>query len=174
MELSVTFTFDMADASPDGIDLDREAIEAILDEAEHELAGKQNSLVYQAVEYAHDQLRSYGNSHDYHVQTVIDSFAGVDVDRTSTTLTVRYGWDHPAAEHFEFGTSDHTIEGDSVLSFVWEDPPQWVREEFDQGRSSGGQFKSGWRVFLPSVDVAGLPEARFARDSQHWLRRQLQ
>lgn len=173
MELSVSFTFDVADATPRGVTLDREATEAILDDAEHQLVGQQNNLVFQAVDYAHDQLESYGSTHEYHVQSIIDSFAGVDVDRTSTSLTITYGWEHPAARHFEFGTSDHTIDGDPVLSFVWSEPPQWVREEFDQARGAGGQYASGWRVFLPSVDVSGLPEARFARDSKHWLRRQL-
>jgi hypothetical protein len=73
---------------------------------------------------------------------------------------------------WEFGTSDHTVSGDP-LSFVWEDPPQWVREEFDQARGSGGRFRSGWRVFLPETDVSGLEESRAIRDSLNGFRRLL-
>ncbi len=174
MELSVSFTFDVRDATPDAVEFDREAAAELLDEVEHALVGQQNNLVFQAVEHAHEQLEAYGGEHEYRVESVIESFAGVTVDRNASSIKVTWGWSHPAAEFFEFGTSDHTIEGDPVLSFVWSEPPAWVREEFDQARGSGGQFASGWRVFLPEVEVSGLPEARFARSSQHWLRRQVQ
>ena len=49
-----------------------------------------------------------------------------------------------------------------------------AREEFDQARTSGGQFQSGWRVFLPDVDVSGLPESRAIRDALNALRRLLE
>jgi hypothetical protein len=45
---------------------------------------------------------------------------------------------------------------------VWEDPPQWVREEFEPEGD-------GWRVFLPETTPSGLPEARFIRDTLNWL-----
>ncbi len=77
---------------------------------------------------------------------------------------------------WEFGTSDHHVDGDPVLSFVWSGPdvPQWVRKEFDQARDPSGQFRSGWRVFLPDVDVSGLPESRAIRDAFNGLRRLLE
>jgi len=76
---------------------------------------------------------------------------------------------------WEWGTSDHTVSGSKVLSWVWSGPdvPQWVREEFDQARDESGQFRSGWRVFFDSVDVSGLPEARAIRDALNAFRRLL-
>jgi hypothetical protein len=73
---------------------------------------------------------------------------------------------------FETGTADHEIEATNadVLSFVWErrhDPPQWVRDEYEREGD-------GWRVFLPEVEVTGLPEGRFIRDSLNAFRRRLE
>ncbi|MFC4549382.1 MULTISPECIES: hypothetical protein [Halorussus] len=144
--------------------------EAVLDEAEHELIGKQGNLVHEAVQFTHDRLREYGREFDYRVDSIIDSFGGVEVDRSANRLTIRWGWTHEAMVYLEFGTSDHTIEGDPVLSFVWEErhnPPEWVREEFDQEGN-------GYRVFLPEVEVAGVKETRAARDALNWLRREVQ
>lgn len=138
--------------------------EALLDDIEHEFVGKQNNLVHQFVQKAHDRLREYGREFDYDVEPVIESLGQPEVDRGRGYITIRIGWDHPAAPYFQLGTSEHTIQGDPVLSFVWEDPPTWVRHEFDREGD-------GFRVFLPEVEVAGLPESRFVRDALNWLRR---
>jgi hypothetical protein len=91
------------------------------------------------------------------------------VTRTEDSIEATVGWSHEAFPYFEFGTSDHTIEGDPILSFVWEerhDPPEWVREEFD---AEG----DGYRVFLPEVEVAGVRETRAVRDGLNQIRRQI-
>jgi hypothetical protein len=98
---------------------------------------------------------------DYDTENI--AAAAPEIDRSGDEVVIRWRWEHPAAEFLEFGTSRHTINGNPVLSFVWEDPPQWVREEFEQARTSGGQFTSGWRVFFSSVTVEGVDELRFAR-----------
>jgi hypothetical protein len=147
--------------------------EAALDAAERELIGRQDNVVFGFIERVHGRLEAYGRAYDYNVQPIIDSLGEVEIDRSGDRIAIRIGWEHEAIRYFEFGTSDHTIEGNPILSFVWEDPPQWVREEFDQARGSGGRFESGWRVFLPEVEVSGIPEARAIRDTLNWLRREL-
>jgi hypothetical protein len=142
--------------------------EALLADAEQQLT----TLVEEFVELVHTRLRSYGQRHGYDVASTIDSATEPQVSRDGDRLIIRVGWESEQMARWEFGTSDHTVRGDP-LSFVWEDPPQWVREEFDQARSSGGQFRSGWRVFLPEVDVSGLEESRAIRDSLNGLRRLL-
>ncbi|MFC7175262.1 hypothetical protein ACFQL0_21380 [Haloplanus litoreus] len=98
------------------------------------------------------------------------------VERRRDRLVVAIGWESEQMARWEFGTSDHHVDGDPVLSFVWSGPdvPQWVRKEFDQARDPSGQFRSGWRVFLPDVDVSGLPESRAIRDAFNGLRRLLE
>jgi hypothetical protein len=148
--------------------------EAVLDEAESELVGRQANLVFEFVELVHARLRSYGRRHDYDVESTIDSLGTPQVERRDGRLTVTIGWQSPQMARWEFGTSDHTVDGNPVLSFVWADPPQWVREEFDQARDDSGQFRSGWRVFFAEVEVSGLPESRAIRDAINGLRRVLE
>lgn len=151
MELSRTFEAD--------------ARTAVLDAAETRLVGERNNLIFQAVQRVHDRLRAYGREFDYDVEPVIDSFGGVEVDRSPGQLRIRFGWEHPAIKYFEFGTSEHTIQGDPVLSFVWaaDEAPEWVAREFE---AEG----DGYRVFLPEVEVAGIKESRAVRDAVNWLR----
>jgi hypothetical protein len=154
--------------------------EATLDAVQSEVAGQQANLVFQFVELVHARLRAYATRHNYDVESTIDSLAVPEVDRTDNSLSVTVGWESEQMARWEFGTSEHTIDGDPVLSFVWaetdtpaDDPPQWVREEFDQARDAEGQFRSGWRVFLPEVTVAGIPESRAIRDAINGLRQVL-
>lgn len=123
-----------------------------LDELEREFVGEANNLVFQAIQTSHDRLRES----DYDVDSVIASLEGPTVDRGPGSITVSWRWSHPAASFFEYGTSEHTINGDPVLSFVWEDPPDAVREQFDREAD-------GWRVFFNAVEVGGIDQTRFAR-----------
>lgn len=147
--------------------------EALLDEVERELTGRQANLVFQFVELVHSNLRSYGNRLGYDVESTIDSLGTPEVDRSGNTVSVTVGWESEQMSRWEFGVSPHTIDGEPILSFVWENPPDWVKEEFDQARSSGGEFESGWRVFFPSVDHPGIPESRAIRDALNGLRQVL-
>lgn len=144
--------------------------EAVLDDIEATLVGRQGNLVHRFVQRVHATLRAYGERHDYDAEPLIESLGQPQVSRGPRGVVVRVGWDHEAFPYFEYGTSEHTIEGDPVLSFVWEDrhdPPPWVAREFEREGD-------GFRVFLPEVEVAGLPESRAIRDAMHWLRRELQ
>lgn len=148
--------------------------EAVLDDVEAKLIGEEANLVFEFVELVHANLRAYGRRHGYDVEGTIDSLGTPEVDRSTGTISVTVGWEDEQMGRWEWGVSPHTIDGNPILSFVWEDPPQWIREEFDQARGAGGEFRSGWRVFLPDVDHPGIPESRAIRDALHGLRRVLQ
>lgn len=156
------------------MDLERgfvdKAREAILDDAEFEV----RRLMENLVDVTHANLRAYGRRHGYAVESSIESVSDVQVDRSGGTITARVEWESEQFARWEFGVAPHTIDGDPILSFVWEDPPQWVREEFDQARGSGGQFRSGWRVFFSDVQHPGIPESRALRDAMNGLRRLVQ
>jgi len=139
--------------------------EALLDDIQEWMLAD-DGPVQGAVERSEEILTEYGQRHDYNVGPVIEALAEPAIVRKDDRVIARWGWYHPAAPHFEFGTSDHTVDGNDILSFVWEEPPQWVREEFEKEGD-------GWRVFLPSTDVSGLPESRFVRDGLAWLRREV-
>jgi hypothetical protein len=151
--------------------------EALLDDVEQGL----EELFENFVELVHTRLRSYGRRHGYDVESTIESVSDVQIDRSEGTVTARVGWRDEQMSRWEFGIDPFTMPPKTptnaeVLSFVWEDPPQWVREEFDRARSSGGEFRSGWRVFLPRTgpaDHPGMPESRAIRDSLNGLRRLL-
>ena len=145
------------------------AAEAALDEAAVQYIGA-DGFIPNAIEAAHERLREYAREFEYRVESVIDSLQGPTIiDQSDRHFTLRFGWDHEAAPYLEWGTSDHTIEGNPILSFIWEDrhdPPDWVAEEYER---EGG----GYRVFLPEVEVAGVRETRFARHALDWLRREV-
>jgi hypothetical protein len=140
--------------------------EAALEELEAQLVGEFNPLAFQAIDRAHDRLREFEDQYPG-VDSIIESLQVPEVERTANGLRVTFGWSHPAAPYFELGTSDHTIDGQPVLSFVWESPPEWVREEFDPEGD-------GYRVFFDSVEVEGLDETRFMRSALNWLRAELE
>jgi len=117
-----------------------------------------------------DRLEAYGQRHDYDVRAMV-SATSWDVVRRGGEVRIVVSLPDPAYL-FETGTVDHPVEADQadVLSFVWErrhDPPQWVRDEYEREGN-------GWRVFLPKVEVTGLPEGRFIRDSLNAFRRRLE
>ena len=137
--------------------------EALLDDVERKLVGERDPLVFQAIQQAHDILRSYGREFDYDVKSIIDSLVPVDVQRDRNSVTVRWGWAHEASVWFEFGTSDHTVDGDPLLVFEFDAAEYpYLAEMFPDGTA-----------FLPSADVAGIKETRFVRDSLNMLRREV-
>lgn len=150
-------------------DFEERLQEAVLDQAEHELVGKPDNVIAQAISRVHGRLDRYAREFGYNIESLKQSLQPVEVQRSDGQLTIRFGWDHEAFPYIEFGTSDHTIEGNPILSFVWEDrhnPPDWVAEEFEREGD-------GYRVFLPEVEVAGVQETRAVRDALNWLRGEL-
>jgi hypothetical protein len=141
--------------------------DAVLDATERRAREEVAPLLRERIQ---SLLRNYGRRHDYRVQPVVEA-TRTSVDRAGGTVTVRAELPHPAYL-FEVGTDAHEITPTNadVLSFIWErrhDPPQWVREKYEREGD-------GWRVFLPKVEVEGLPEGRFVRDALHDIRRELE
>ena len=143
--------------------LSEEFQQKFLDRTQSTLVGERNNLVSQAVQQAHDQLESYGSTHQYYVDSIVESFAGVEVDRGTSSLHITWHWKHEAALFTETGTSDHTVSGNPLLVF-----------EFDQDEypELAEMFPEG-TAFLPEVEVTGLPEGRWVRDSLNWFRREV-
>jgi hypothetical protein len=140
-----------------------ESRQALLDGMEESLVGAEGNLVFQAVQDAHDRLERYGRTHDYHTDSIAASFGGVTVDRSPTALDISWQWDHEAAMYMEFGTSDHTVEGDNLLVFEFDAAEYpYLDEMFPDGTA-----------FLPEVSVSGLPEGRWLRDSLNQFRREV-
>lgn len=141
--------------------------EALVDDIEAKLYNEPNNLAFQFMREVADRFRSYGQTFDIDVEPIIEAMRVTDAQRTRNGARVTIEMPHGATGIFEFGASPHTIQGNPVLSFVWEDPPDWVTEEFEQEGE-------GYRVFLPEVDHPGVPEARAIRDTLHWFRREVQ
>lgn len=140
-----------------------DARQALLDNVENTLVGARGNLVFQSVQRAHRQLDRYGSSNDYRVETIQDSFTGVDASRDRSSIHAEWFWTHEAAGFFEFGTSDHSIKGDPLLVFM-----------FDSGEYPGlAEAFPGGTAFLEEVEVSGLPESRFVRNSLNSLRREV-
>jgi len=142
---------------------------AVLDDVEAKLVGDANNLVHRTVQHSHDILEAYGARLDYRVEPIIDSFQTPEVERTDRSITVRYGWDHEAAPFFAMGASPHTIEGNPLLSFIWEDAPPEIHDMFPNTERVDGDP----RVFFQSVEHPGLPESRFIRAGLEWLRQEV-
>jgi len=148
--------------------------EELTDDVREEFVGGQNNLTFRTIQEAHASLREAAERYNYLVESVIDSLELVETQERGGEIAISFGWAHPQAERYEFGTSPHTIQGQPVLSFVWQDrhdPPEWVRDQFDRERSERGF--GGYRVFLQEVDVAGIVEIRFVRGALRWLEQEL-
>lgn len=150
-------------------DFGSKATDAILEAVEHKLVGEQGNVIARFEQQVRERLERYGDRLDYNVEPIIDSFEFEGVRRVGRTLYIRFGWTHEAALYMEFGTSDHTVEGDPLLSFIWEDrhdPPEWVAEDYEREGD-------GYRVFLPEVEVSGVEKIRQVRSALMWLRGEL-
>ena len=117
------------------------------------------------VAQSHERLRQYGAANDYDVEPVIAALNQPRVTRDGDQIVARWGWSHEAAPFFDAGVSPHTIEGDPILSFVWEDAPAGVREMFSGTERVDGDP----RVFFESVEHPGIPASHFVRRGLDWL-----
>ena len=145
------------------------AADALLADVREQLADQQGNLIFQAVRVAHGTLRSYGKRNDYQVEPITESVEIDDVRERGRSITVRVIWTHDAAQYFQFGVSAHTINGRPILSFIWEDAPQEVREMFANTERVDGDP----RVFFRSVDHPGIPGSRYVQAAINWLRQEV-
>lgn len=145
-------------------DFESKLEEQLLDAAEEQLPAE-GGPVAEAIERSHAKLRSVAGENDYDVDSVIETLEGPTVKRDGDQITIQWGWTHEAAQFFERGTVDHTIQGNPILSFIWEDAPDGVAQMFPE---------SFPRVFFREVEVDGIEQSRFARHGLEWLRRELE
>lgn len=149
---------------------ERKLTDAVLDDVEAKVFGESDNVTFRAIQAAHDRLRDYGNRYGYDVEPVIDSMQVVDAERTNRGVRVRVEWGHEAAGFFHYGTSPHRVEGNPVLSFLWEDAPADVKAQFpDTERVDGDP-----RVYFPEVTISGLPESRYVETFLKSMQAQLQ
>lgn len=150
-----------------GFEDDLEA--AILADAETTLMGPsgEGGLVDDVVDKQHGRLNDY--SYTYTVDPIKESLVEPTLERTERGVRISWGWTHEATIFFEMGTSKHTVNGNPILSFIWEDAPPGIHEMFpDTERVDGDP-----RVFFPKTRPTGISETRFIRYGLWWLRQQL-
>jgi hypothetical protein len=140
--------------------------EAVLDNVERELVGKRDNLVFQAIQQSQQVLDTAGSELDWNVEPIKQSLGTPEVNRGRSSITVTWGWSHPAAPYWEYGTSPHKIQGDPILSFIWRDAPPGVKEMFSNTERVDGDP----RVFFESVQHPGTPALRFVREGLRFLR----
>lgn len=153
------------------VEFDPGALEADVVEELAEVLMGTDGLAQQSIDRSHARLREYAD--DYDVEPVIESLvvprAGPAFQPDEREIDLRWEWTHPAAEYFNSGTSDHTIHGDDVLSFIWEDAPRSVRDMFPGTERQDGDP----RVFFQNVTVTGISETQFVAHGTEWLQREL-
>lgn len=175
-EIALSFDAELV-TDPVGVELTAEVSEtvssemrdALLRDIRDRLVGQQGNLVFQSVRVANGTLESYGGRNDYSTDPIRESVEILETDLSNTSFHVRWGWTHEAAGYMQFGVSPHTIDGDPLLSFIWEDAPRGVREMFSDTERVGGDP----RVFFESVDHPGIPAARYVQAGINWLRDEL-
>lgn len=143
--------------------------ESVMEDAETALYGGQGNIAFQFLRAANQNFEEYASRNDYDLDSIIESGQVTDTQRSANRVSVTIEWTSGLTGIYEFGASEHTIDGDPVLSFIWSDPPEWVKDAFPQGRTSGGQFVSGWRVYFAEVSHPGVPESRAIRSALSFL-----
>lgn len=127
---------------------------AVLDEVEEDLR-RVDGPVAHAIARSERRLQLYAEKYD--VEPILDSLEGPHISREGDTITVEWEFTHGASGFFEFGTTDHKVEGNPVLAFEYP-------------KSEGGP---GDVVFSSGHMVSGLDETRFTRYGLEELRHEL-
>lgn len=147
-----------------GNDFEEQVRESMLEQARP----RADALAEKAIEASHDRLESVASANGYDVENVIDSLEGPDVTHEDDRIIVEWGWTHEAAHLFNVGTPDHQVSGNETLSFIWEDAPAGIVEEFGDGTDQDP------RVFFQNVEVSGIERSSFVREGLRSLEAELQ
>lgn len=111
---------------------------------------------------ARQRWKDYATRNDYDIEHIWQE-ADRTVRRDGDVVRLTIEWPGLTAL-FEFGVSPHTIEGNPLLSFVWEAPPEGTRPP-----------GAPENVVAQSVDwgsvTGGIPESRAIRDTWRELSR---
>ncbi|WP_135807357.1 hypothetical protein [Halorussus marinus] len=126
---------------------------AILDDVEQQF---RDEIGPELIDVARSNWEAYASRNDYDISHIWED-ADLVIERDDSSVSVRIEWPELTAL-FEFGVSPHTIEGNPLLHFYWDEIDQWVTTESVEWGSETG----------------GIPESRAIRDAMNELRRVLQ
>lgn len=138
---------------------------AVMDDVERTLA--EDRLIEQAIERSHERLQTVADRNGYDVENVIGSLEGPDIKREDNRIRIEWGWTHEAANLFATGTDDHVIQGNPVVSFIWEGAPQDIVAQFSE------RWDPSPRVYFSEVEVSGIEQSRYTRHGLRWLENEL-
>jgi len=130
--------------------------QAMLAEVEAYLADRAEQIVREATR---DALVEAGYDADSILAELIPPEVSIEGDR----VVVAWILNHEAAGFLEFGTSDHTVQGDPLV-FDWPDAPPEVQAMFSE------TFPT---VFFHEVEVSGVQETKHTRRALRALERDL-
>lgn len=138
------------------------AREAVLDSAEETIRQEVGPRLKAT---ARENFEQYASTNGYDIDHIWQDAEGPFVDRDGDSVTLRIEWPELTAL-FEFGVAPHTIDGNPLLSFIWEGPPEGTRP--------AGAPK---HVVTQSVNwgsvTGGIPESRAIRNALNTLRSEL-
>lgn len=138
------------------------AREAVLDDVERTVRTELGPALKQTVR---ENIEGYADRHGYDIEHIWED-AELMIDRSDRAVDIRIEYPGLTAL-FEFGVSPHTIEGNPLLSFDWEAPPEGTRPPGAPRHVVTGFVDWG------SV-TGGIPEARGIRDALQWFRREVE
>ncbi|WP_254766506.1 hypothetical protein [Salinilacihabitans rarus] len=134
-------------------DFESKLEQALLDDVEQRLRDEIGPALEQA---ARENWQAYAARNDYDIDHVWEEVEGPFVERDGDSVSLRIEWPGLSAL-FEFGVSPHTIEGNPLLHFYWEEADQWITtDEVNWGSETGG-----------------IPESRAIRNALNDLRREV-
>lgn len=116
-------------------DFEEKLLEATLDDIEQTVRTELAPLL---IETAKQNWQSYASKNDYEIDHIWTDVEGPIVEREDGRITIRLEWP-PLTALFEWGVTPHTIEGNPMLHFYWEEIDQWIKtDEVEWGSRTGG------------------------------------
>ena len=127
--------------------------QAVMDDVE---AKARQDIGPRLIEAARANWQSYIQRNGYDIDHIPDE-AELSVERSGDVVTIRVEFPGLTAL-FEWGVDPHTIDGNPLLAFIWESPPEGTRPP------GAPEFVVAESVNWGSV-TGGIPEARAIRDA---------
>ena len=143
-------------------DFEADLREAVLDDVEQTL---RDEIGPRLETVARENWQDYASRHGYDIDHIWTDAEGPFVDRDGDSVSLRLEWPGLTAL-FEFGVDPHTIEGDPLLEFEWQSPPEGTRPP------GAPEYIVAEEVNWGSV-TGGISESRAIRDALNWLRREM-
>lgn len=136
---------------------EQKATDAFQQAAVDGLYGERGNVVFEFIQTVNENFQRYARANGYDIDHIWQDVEVTDAQPTATGARARIEWPGLTGL-FEYGVSPHTIDGNPLLHFYWEEADQWVQtESVDWGSETGG-----------------IPEARAIRNGLRSLRASLQ